>query len=235
MNKHNYLVGLACLMLSACGSDNHYNNEPTTPPPTPKPSYEFSIKVVNLTYGQPLSPIGIAMHSEGYLWYLGEEASSELEILAESGANSDVLATLTNTTQTSGEAPLGPGKTQEFTLISDTLESQKISLISMIVNTNDGFTGLNAVDVSAMRVGDAHYMMTHAYDAGTELNSELSGTIPGPADGGEGFNQNRDDIINKVAMHSGVVGNDDGLNDSVLDSRHKFDNPLMAVTITRTK
>ena len=71
-----------------------------------------------------------------------------------------------------------------------------------------------------------------AYDAGTEANSESSGTIPGPADGGEGFNSERNDS-QIVSAHSGVVGQDDGLTQSVLNGNHKFDNPIMAITITR--
>ncbi|WP_277750232.1 spondin domain-containing protein [Pseudoalteromonas sp. PS5] len=76
---------------------------------------------------------------------------------------------------------------------------------------------------------------TSAYDAGTELNTEAQGSIPGPADGGEGFNVERNDNQNMVTMHSGVVGNDDGLTSSTLTSIHKFDNPLLAITIERIK
>jgi hypothetical protein len=90
------------------------------------------------------------------------------------------------------------------------------------------------MDVSNLAEGDSISMRTHAYDAGTEANTEAQGTIPGPADGGEGFNSARE-AMDKVAMHPGVVGNDDGLSSSVLDSTHKFDNPLMMVTITRMK
>ena len=75
---------------------------------------------------------------------------------------------------------------------------------------------------------------TFAYDAGTEANSEAAGTIPGPADSGEGFNEERDDV-NYVAMHPGVVSQHDGLSSSVLSSQHKFDNPLTQVVITRTQ
>ena len=127
-----------------------------------------------------------------------------------------------------------PGEKAEIMLTTEMIEGQKLSLISMMVNTNDGFTGLNAIDVSSMSVGDMQYYKTFAYDAGTEANSEAPGTIPGPADGGEGFNSAREEI-NKVAMHPGVVGQDDGLSTSVLTSLHKFDNPLLAVTVTRVK
>jgi hypothetical protein len=75
--------------------------------------------------------------------------------------------------------------------------------------------------------------MLPAWDAGTEANSEASGTIPGPADGGEGYNATRDDLVNFVAIHRGVISADDGLNSSILDESHRFDNPVARVMIER--
>ena len=69
-------------------------------------------------------------------------------------------------------------------------------------------------------------------DAGTEVNSEAAGTMPGPADGGEGFNATRTDT-GYVAMHPGVVTVDDGLTNSVLTVQHKFDNPAVRIMVTR--
>ncbi|MCG7536519.1 spondin domain-containing protein [Pseudoalteromonas sp. OOF1S-7] len=249
----------ACLILAACGSDNDDNmpitmpdddmsmvddpapadpdpadpdpTDPTDPTPT---TVELMITATNLTYAQPLSPIGVALHQEGQFWQLGTSASDALEVLAEGGDNSGLLALDVVQSQASAAAPLAPGQKTELTLTHDSLDGQKLSLISMMVNTNDGFTGLNALDVSAMAVGQTLTYTTHAYDAGTEANTEAQGTIPGPADGGTGFSAERE-ALNKVAMHPGVVGMDDGLTTSVLMSSHKFDNPLMTVTITRTK
>ena len=85
-----------------------------------------------------------------------------------------------------------------------------------------------------MAVGEIYSFNTSSYDAGTENNSELSTTIPGPAAGGEGFNADRDDV-NVVAMHPGVVSKDDGLTNSVLSFSHRFDNPTLSVVITRVE
>ena len=108
-----------------------------------------------------------------------------------------------------------------------------ISVATMLVNTNDGFTGVNAMAIGEMAVGDTQTVRSIVYDAGTEANTETAGTIPGPADGGEGFNQVRDDRADQVTMHSGVVSNDDGLAGSVLDEQHRFDNPAAMIMITR--
>lgn len=232
-NKKSLLLPLLGVTLLGCGGDDN-NNEVVAPitPPAPAPMYSFEVTVKNLTYAQPLSPIGIALHKEGNFWQLGETASVELETLAESGDNSGLLGLSIVNTSISDAAPLAPGSSITLTLTTEDMMDAKLSLVSMMVNTNDGFSGLNAIDVSALEVGSQLNFKTRAYDSGTEANNEASGTIPGPADMGEGFNAARDDV-DFVAVHPGVVSSDDGLTQSVLNYAHKFDNPLMGVSITR--
>jgi hypothetical protein len=117
--------------------------------------------------------------------------------------------------------------------LTDT-EPMMLSLATMLVNTNDAFSGVNALSLANLAVGESISMTTSSYDAGTEKNSEMMSTIPGPAAGGEGFNEMRDDV-DFVAMHAGVVSVDDGLSTSVLTQAHRFDNPTLAVSITRTE
>ncbi len=52
--------------------------------------------------------------------------------------------------------------------------------------------------------------------------------------GGKGFNADRDDV-NVISFHRGVVTKDDGLVDSVLSEDHKFDNPIVKLSIRRIK
>ena len=236
MRLSKILIPAICLVLVACGDDDDDNMAVVPPVITPPPvvEYEFMVTTVNLTHAQPMSPIGSALHTSGNFWQIGEAASDALENLAESGDNSGLLGLDLVNISSSSEGVLKPGQSVDLALTTESLDEQKLSIISMMVNTNDGFTGLNALDVSSMAVGDSQHYTTYAYDAGTEANTEAAGTIPGPADGGEGFNSEREEM-NKVAMHPGVVGQDDGLMMSVLTSQHKFDNPLLAVTVTRVK
>ncbi|WP_462174897.1 spondin domain-containing protein [Pseudoalteromonas gelatinilytica] len=219
--------------LAACG-DSDNNEVEVTDPVMPVMSYEFTVQVTNLTNAQPLSPIAAIAHSEGMLWQIGEPASAALELMAEGGDNSELLATDFAMASSSAESPLPPGEQVTLMLSTEQLDSLKISLATMLVNTNDAFTGLNAIDVSSLAVNESLSRTSFAYDAGTEANSEAQGTIPGPADSGEGYNEMRDDI-NRIAMHPGVVSQDDGLTNSVLTSQHKFDNPVARITITRTQ
>jgi hypothetical protein len=46
-----------------------------------------------------------------------------------------------------------------------------LSLVSMLICTNDGFTGVNALKLPS-QVGDGVTVETAGYDAGTELNTE---------------------------------------------------------------
>ncbi len=228
-----FLIALLGVFLVAC-SDKNDNEEVTTTiePPTPSPEYSFEVTVRNLTHGQPLSPIGIALHKGGHFWQVGEMASNELEQLAESGDNSALLGLDIVDASVSDSVSLAPGESTSLNITTNSLEEAHLSLVSMLVNTNDGFSGLNAIDVSALEVGTSLFFKTRAYDSGTEENSEAVGTIPGPADMGEGFNSLRNDI-DLVVSHPGVVSQDDGLTHSVLTHEHKFDNPLMAISITR--
>ena len=219
--------------LAACG-DSDNNEVEVTDPVMPVMSYEFTVQVTNLTNAQPLSPIAAIAHSEGMLWQIGEPASAALELMAEGGDNSELLATDFAMASSSAESPLPPGEQVTLMLSTEQLDSLKISLATMLVNTNDAFTGLNAIDVSSLAVNESLSRTSFAYDAGTEANSEAQGTIPGPADSGEGYNEMRDDI-NRVAMHPGVVSQDDGLTNSGLTNQHKFDNPVARITITRTQ
>lgn len=235
-----YLIAplLTCLVV-ACG-DNNSSNAPQPPEPAPAPpppaSASFELSVVNLTLGQPLSPIAVIAHgADQRLFTIGEAASPGLEQLAESGDNSELIAQFDARASVSGDTPLGPGASTTLTLEldSDDTSATFLSVASMLVNTNDAITGLNAIDVSGLAIDEALSFNSVAYDSGTEANSEAAGTIPGPADGGEGFNAARDDIADQVTMHGGVVTADDGLSSSVLNQTHRFDNPVARFVIRR--
>ncbi|MCQ8879641.1 spondin domain-containing protein [Pseudoalteromonas shioyasakiensis] len=230
-NRRLMIIALAGT-LAACSDSNDSDDQVT---PTPEPiSYTFTVQVSNLTAGQPFSPIALIAHNEGALWQIGEPASTALELMAEGGDNSVLLQFADAIASVSGDAPVAPGAQTTLTITTDSIEQLKLSLSTMMVNTNDGFTGLNAMDVSSLAVDQTLTHFTLAYDAGTESNSEASGTIPGPADSAEGFNEARDDV-NVIAMHPGVVSQYDGLAASILSSEHKFDNPLAKIVITRTQ
>lgn len=229
------LAGVLATGLSACGDDDETSpmviEEPVVVMPV---NYSFEVNVLNLTYAQPLSPVFVAAHTEGALWEIGSPASTALEMLAESGSGAELAALATLQTSMSGTDAVMPSQNDTVSVtLTDTMPAL-LTVVTMLVNTNDAFTGYTGIDVSGLNVGDSMTYTVGTYDAGTEANSEMMGTIPGPADGGEGFNAARDDV-DFVAMHSGVVSKDDGLTTSVLTQMHRFDNPTMRITVTRTE
>ena len=246
MALHTYkrLAGatLMALLVAACDSDGNglgAGGQGTMPPPA---TASFDITVSNLTNGQPLSPIAVIADQATFsVFEIGQPASTALEVLAEGGDNSDLIASAdgiaTPGGSVSGAAPIGPAgsETVSITVNQLALPGLEISVSTMLVNTNDAITGVNDVLVGDMAVGDSVTLRAIAYDAGTEANTETAATIPGPAGGGEGFNAARDDIADRVAMHAGVVGIEDGFATSDLTGQHKFDNPVALITIGRTQ
>jgi len=237
-------------MLSACGDDdkdkdNHKEEEPMVT----MDSYAYQIEVSNLSNSQPLSPVLISLNDGRFMpWTVGSAASMALEKLAEGGDNSELLSSAQladsgSYKAASADAPIGPGASDTLTLEFETLHSDTIdgsnsqvflSLATMLVNTNDAFSGVSSLDITDLAVGDYKMHTYAAFDAGTERNSELVGSIPGPADNGTGYSETRDDV-NFVHIHPGVISSDDGLVDSVLNASHKFDNPVLSIKITRVE
>ena len=226
-------------VLQACDSNNNRAAAPPSPPPPPSTA-SFDITVINLTNAQPLSPVAVIAHGPTYsVFAVGAPATTGLEVLAEGGDNSMLLAEAGSngavTGTVSGTAAIGPAGSETVNI--DVLESDlgaiRLSVSTMLVNTNDAFSGVNGVALGQMAVGDVRTIGGIAYDAGTEANSELAADIPGPVAGGEGFNVARDDRADRVTMHSGVVSQNDGFATSDLTEQHRFDNPVVRVRIER--
>lgn len=196
----------------------------------------FQISVTNLSYGQPLSPLAIVMHKKSYqAWQVGETASMGLELLAEGGDNTEFLKDAYEHGVlhiASGEGVIVPGETASVDVELRVKRKLQLTIASMLVNTNDAYTGVSGLDLSRMKVGNELDMMLGVYDSGTETNSELAGTIPGPADGGEGYNSAHDDL-GRVTRHPGVATRVANHPDSVLDQAHRFDSPVAMLRITR--
>lgn len=234
-----FLLSLLFVIMAGCSSDdddddnngNNNGNEITT-------TMSFNISITNLTSNQIFSPFAIIAHTSGYhAWQIGSASSLGLEILAEEGdpqtfiaeanANDHFLAS------SMGDSPTLPGSTTEIILELDENSDIYVTLASMLVNTNDAFTGLNAYAISDLEIQESVMIFAISYDAGTEDNIETQTSIPGPVAGGEGFNAARDDIVNVVTVHAGAITADEGLMNSVLDSSYKWDHPVAKIVISR--
>ncbi len=192
----------------------------------------YEVTVTNLTRGQNFTPILAASHrSLNYPFFnAGEPASEALAALAEGGdtaplnnvlnANPRVYQTVTT------NGLLAPGESVTFQLKVRS-GRDRISLVAMLVPTNDAFFSLQNLPLPRGHRRVVEY--GPAYDAGTEPNDELCVNIPGPycsgeggspGAGGEGF----------VHIHAGIHGSGD-LTTADFDWR----NPVVRVVITRVE
>ena len=150
----------------------------------------YEVTVTNLTKGIAFTPILAASHKSGMqLFTLGEPSSENIANVAEGGDISGLKAELddsslvANTVNTEGLLTNGQSVTFE---ISASRRFSRISLISMLLPTNDTLVSLRAVKLPRRRGQAVHYQMG-AYDAGSEANDELCVNIPGPVCGGNPF------------------------------------------------
>jgi hypothetical protein len=194
--------------------------------------HNYHVTITNLTHSITFTPVLVASHRRPVtVFELGTPASDDLRALAESGAVTPMTATLEGDSdvvevQNSGGLLL-PGKSVTV-IVSAEHGAKFISAGSMMLPTNDGFIGLNSVEVP--KRGTATYF-SPGYDAGSEINDELCGNIPGPTCGGDGPSLGDDpESEGYVHVHRGIhgIGN---LAADVYDWR----NPVARITVSRVR
>ena len=161
---------------------------------------DFNVRIVNLSNGIHYTPFLVAAHPEGSsLFTVGQPASANLQAMAEGGDISGLVADLQGLGATIVENPAGgllaPASETSADLNTDGTANDRLTIVAMLLPTNDAFAGLNAV---AIPTEPGTYVFdVPAYDAGTEANDELitGGGMPGaagiPADPGRLSNRKR--------------------------------------------
>ncbi len=254
MKRHTSMVLGIALLVAACavdrpvdaGDDAGLTLSSSAGPANAAPAAEraYRVTIDNLTGGQPFSPGIAATHTKQQaVFRVGWAASEGVRLIAENGDPSTALAELTgapglhSTLATS--APVGCigcagpfGTTLSFD-IAAAANANRFSLAIMLICTNDGFTGLDAVKLPGGFQPAVHYAA--AYDAGTEANDELWTSIVDPCGGigpvaasADGSND-RPATNGVVTMHPGIQGGGD------LTDAHGWENPVARITIQRLK
>lgn len=186
----------------------------------------YRVTVENTAGGfQPMSPAGVVVHGRrADVWSVGAPASNAVAAIAEDANLGVFVDTYDDAPHVSqafigGGGPFGPGGSITFEF--DAHPGQRLSLVSMLVNTNDAFTGLDAIKLR----GGTRVYETDAYDAGTELNNELASHIPGPVGNNPFVRAPEGDVI---THHPGVTGGAD------LDPMvHGWTDPVARITVER--
>lgn len=150
----------------------------------------IEIEITNLTHAQHFTPRLVVAHDSSIdTFEPGTVASTPLAWLAEAGVIDDLQESASagknfefllgptdtdNTTNTwhrfGGLVPPSSSLSYPF----DTMDKPYLSILAMLVPTNDAFVGLDSIKIPTTP-GTYTYTL-HAYDAGTELNDELNST-----------------------------------------------------------
>lgn len=207
---------------------------------------DYQIQVTNLTRGVHFTPLIAAAHDPAVrMFHAGNEATTELQTMAEGGNVSPLAEMLTGLGATvgTGEGLLAPGHTATL-LLHDVGEGTVLSMAGMLLPTNDGFVG---VDSAHFPMSGSMTLLARGYDAGTEANDELvGGGAPGVAGfpapppvvaTGTGSNGTGVPVTAEgyVHVHPGVLGDLDpqgGVSD-INAGVHRWQNPVARVLITR--
>ncbi len=208
---------------------------------------DLEITVENLTRGIAFTPLLIAAHDmDSHLFTTGEMATTELQAMAEGGDISGLETIAASVSADVATNPAGgllmPAMSTSAMLSTEAMNTH-LSLVAMLLPTNDGFVGL---DSWAIPETPGTYMIyLNAYDAGTEANDEVRGSgVPGEAGmpvppplesvigtGGTGVAAT---ITNStVHIHPGNLGDAElaGGNSDIQNTVHRWLNPVARVTV----
>ena len=196
----------------------------------------YEVTIENLTEGQPFTPPVVAAHTDQMdVFELGEAASEGLQQIAENGNNDPLVAVLDGSDAVVdyavGDGPVLPG--ESITISVDAASGDLLSVVFMLICTNDGFSG---VDSWALPASGSESVDAGAYDAGTETNTEdFADMVPpcqrliGVSSDDEGTGESNPDLAEGgvITMHAGVQG---GTDLTVAD--HGWTDPVARITVS---
>ena len=201
-----------------------------------------TVTFTNLSY-QVMAPVLVVVHggqgnnatggqgaASNVVFTPGSPASDALASLAETGSPAMLVSALGRDLRVSATEVLTGANTKIVPGESVAVEiesagrGQMVTVVSMLVSTNDAFAGVRNVRIPAFGSVD---VALRAYDAGSEANTEMCSDIPGPpcaegsgnmrvTEGAEGF----------VYVHSGIRG------DAEITLDRDWRNPVARVVIT---
>lgn len=208
---------------------------------------DISVTVTNLSNANYFTPLLVAAHSRHVDFFnLAEMASEHLQAMAEGGDTTglvdDVVAAGGVFDANPAGGPLAPGASATANLSVHGRSNPRLSVVAMVLPTNDAFIGLDSVRIPKRR--GTYTFFLRSYDAGTEANDEIingGGGLgePGiPADPGLNGGMGATGVAGPdqnptVHVHRGVLGDMDlmgGVSD--LDrSVHRWQDPIARIVL----
>lgn len=189
----------------------------------------FTYTIENTSGGQNFSRPVLLFHGSGFkLFEIGEPSSDALWLLAEEG-DTRPLSAFAESNPSVSQAVVAPKvHRRRSPVVTGQFESNPdrlLSLAAMLTLTNDGFVAVRGAALPA-KAGEVVVHELRAYDAGSEVNTELCTHVPckvhgiRATEGAEG----------KVQAHPGIRG------DADIELRRGWEgNVLGTITIERTR
>ncbi len=183
-------------------------------------------------------PVAATHKNKIWMFQVGKLASPGLEAIAEDGDNSmmfnrfDMSGDATDAVHYGDPVLAGTGETKMIMAH----RGNRLSLATMLICTNDGFTGL---DRAKLPLQGAWIYLLNGYDAGTEMNTEMSEDIVDPcSDAGPvvlpGDPNGNEDIAVDMVPHVPIMHHPNIMDTGDLTAAdHGWTDPVVKVTITR--
>jgi hypothetical protein len=151
----------------------------------------YRVTFLNLTGGQPFSPpVAVTHHKDLRVFEVGRLVSDEVAAIAVGGDQIPLFNRLRGARGVTDVIDLGRpitprgivrgAFTDSVTFDIKARPGDKLSFVTMLICTNDGFTGLDAAELPSR---GAQAYLVDAYDAGRENNTEQSQDIVDPCSG----------------------------------------------------
>ena len=213
------------------------------------PVASYEVTITNLTDGQPLTPPVVATHRAATAVFdVGAPASFGLKEIAENGNLAPMLTALAGDKHVydsdAGGAPLVPAGLPGSVMFGDSVAltlsaaqgAKFLSWASMLICTNDGFTGSNSLRLPK-RIGERVVADTNGYDAGTERDTEDFADIVPPCQGLVGISSGEPGTGTSnpalaeggvIHHHAGIVGGAD-----LIPAIHGWSDPVAEITVER--
>lgn len=213
----------------------------------PAMAQNITAEITNLSNGIYFTPLLIATHpGSTHLFQSGSPSSANLQAMAEGGDTSglitDLMAVSADISDNPAAGLLAPGMSASASFPKGG-QNTHLSLVAMMLPTNDGFVGLDALEVPNAKGSYVYFL--NAYDAGTEANNEVingggaPGTLGIPADpggnsgtGGTGVTTTESNMM--VHIHRGILGDTDlsGGRSDLTSNVHRWLNPIAKLVVT---
>jgi len=206
----------------------------------PQGPLAYAVTVTNLTANQWFTPPVVTTHLRSTaVFAVGSPASEGVKEVAENGNVPALVDELNGNPAVrgvvAGAGPLGPGQSVSFEISGK--PGRALSVVSMLICTNDGFTGVDGLRLPA---DGSLTVMGDAYDAGTEINTEDLADIVPPC---QALNGVPDDegapgtgVSDPALAEGGVIDLHDGIQGGIADltvADHGWSDPVVEIDVTR--